>query len=403
MTMTFRFLQILFHYPHLFSDIRLTSDHFPLGKERDLFTIMREIYKNGGIVDKPALLDKGFCQKDILDLGNEFDVLTTNWHLREKEIIEKHNLHKIKSLSEKILNDKGRCVTDLIELWQSETAQLDNTTGFEIRTMKKAAEETYKGIIKRSERGGALVGIPSGIKHLDDAILGFQDRNLYYIGGRPSQGKTALLLNFMANCNVPCGIISAESGYQELTTRLLAMGSRLDIQKLSAGMISTGEQKNLFNCVNILYKQQAFIYDEPNLSIDRLSMIARQMVTRYGIKILFIDYLQIIAPSMTVRNRPIREIIVHTSKQLKQLARTLDIPVICAAQLNRSSDEGRPRLSQFSESAQIEQDADVAILIWNKSKTESALLVEKNRNGPTGDIRVSFQKDHLLFTDRKYQ
>lgn len=266
--------------------------------------------------------------------------------------------------------------------------------------MKKAVEETYNAISDRINMGGALVGITSGLKKLDEAILGFQNRNLYYIGGRLSQGKTALLLNFLANCNVPCGIISAESGYQELTTRLLAMGSRLDIQKLSAGLLNKDEQKSLFKCVNSLYEQQAVIYDEPNISIDRLSMIARQMVMRHGIKILFIDYLQILAPSMSVKNRPIREIIVHTSKQLKQLARTLDIPVVCAAQLNRSSDEGRPRLSQFSESAQIEQDADVAILIWNKSETESVLLVEKNRNGPTGDIRVSFQKDHVLFSDR---
>jgi replicative DNA helicase len=400
MTMTFRFLQILFHNTYLFSDIQLTADHFPVEKERDLFMTMREIYKDGGTIDEPVLLQKGFTQKDILDMGNEYEVMTSNWKYREKEIIEMYNRHKIHLLAETIQNDKMSNAAQLIELWQSETALLDNTTGFETRTMKKAVNETYDAIIKRSEKGGSLVGISSGIKHLDDATLGFQDRNLYYIGARPSQGKTALLLNFMANCNVSCGIISAETGYQELTTRLLSMGSGLDIQKVAAGMISTDEQKRLFKCVNSLYEQQAVINDEPNISIDRLCLIARQMVKRHGIKILFIDYLQILNPSQSFKNRPIREIVVHTSKQLKQLARTLDIPVVCAAQLNRSSDEGRPRLSQFSESAQIEQDADVAILIWNENEAESYLLVEKNRNGPTGPIPVSFQKDHLLFSDR---
>ena len=206
-----------------------------------------------------------------------------------------------------------------------------------------------------------------------------------------------MLLNLMDSCRVPCGMISAESGYQELTIRLLAMNSGLDTQKLAAGLLSSDQQDKLNKCARQLSERQTVIYDEPNLSIDRLCMVARQMVTRYGVKILFIDYIQILAPTSSMKGKPIREACIYASKQLKQLARTLNVPIVCAAQLNRSSDEGRPKLSQFSESAQIEQDADVALLIWGKSECETYLLVEKNRNGRTGDISVIFKKDQVRF------
>ena len=402
MTMTFSFLQVLFHHPHLFSDTRLTADHFPQGKERNLFTAMREIYQSGGTVDEPALNGRGFAYSEILELGHDYDTVVSNWRYREKEIIDLYNRQRIHQLAETILNDKTSNPAELIELWQSKTAMMDNTTGFEIRTMGQAVMETHKSIMERASKGGSLVGIPSGLNLLDKATLGFQNRNLYYVGARPSQGKTALLLNFMANCPVPCGMISAESGMQELTTRLLAMESGLDTQRLSAGILNDNQMKSLYSYATRLYERKAVVYDEPNLSIDRLSMVARQMVTRYGVKIIFVDYLQILSPSASMKNRPIRETVVYASKQLKQLARTLDVPVVCAGQLNRSSDEGRPKISQFSESAQIEQDADVAILIWNKANSETYLLVEKNRNGRRGDISVSFDPSCLRFRDNGY-
>jgi replicative DNA helicase len=407
MTITFSFLQVLFHNPHLFSDTRLTADHFPEGRERNLFTTMQEIYRNGGIVDEAALKQQGIDFSDSMDLGNYCDIVTANWRHREKEIIDLYNRKKIHLLAETILNDKISKPAELIELWQSETAMMENTTGFEIRTMDKAVMETYNAIVDRMEKGGSLVGISSGLNELDRATLGFQNRNLYYIGARPSQGKTALLLNFMNNCPVPCGIISAESGMQELTTRLLSMESGLDTQRLSAGLLNNNQVDSLNNHATTLYERKAFVYDEPNLSIDRLSMVARQMVTKYGVKIIFVDYIQILAPSASMKNRPIRETVVFASKQLKQLARTLDVPVVCAAQLNRSSDEGRPKLSQFSESAQIEQDADVAVLIWNKTSKDNEdagtyLLVEKNRNGRRGDIPVLFDRSCLRFQDKRY-
>jgi len=400
MTMTYNFLKLLFHNPEMFSDIRLTADHFPVGTERELFTAMREIYQSGGIVDEPALCNRGVSASDATALGEACNTIVSNWRYREKEIIDLYNRRKICTLAEAIMNDKGSSPVELIERWQSETAMLDNATGFEIKTMGQAVNDTYDAIIERANKGGSIVGIPSGLKLLDQATLGFQNRNLYYVGARPSQGKTALLLNFIASCPVPCGIISAESGVQELTTRLLAMESGLDTQKLSAGMLNGLQLDKLFAHTNRLYDRKVVVYDEPNLSIDRLSMVARQMVTKYGVQILFVDYLQILTPSVSMKNRPIRETIVYASKQLKQLARTLNVPVVCSAQLNRSGDEGRPRLSQFSESAQIEQDADVALLIWNKSQTETYLLVEKNRNGRKGDIPVLFDPSCLRFKNK---
>lgn len=397
MTITYSFLRVLFHNPGLYSDMHLTEEHFPAGNERDLFTAMKEIYQNGGTVDEPALVAKGFTYTELMELGHDYETIASNWRFREKEIITLYNRRKLRELAEKIAHDTDSSPTDIMDLWQAETSAMENVSGFEIRTLGSIVNESHKAILERASIGGSLVGIKSGLPQLDSATLGFQKRNLYYIGGRPAQGKTALLLNFMLRCNVPCGMLSAESGGTEVTDRLLSIDSGIDTQKLAAGILTLHDQDVLFSSASKVYEKKTVVYDESNMSIDRACMVARQMVRRHGIQILFIDYLQILKASTSMQNRPMREQVIYASKQLKQLARSLDIPVVCAAQLNRSSDDGRPRLAQFSESAQIEQDADVAILIWNKTPTESYLLVEKNRNGRSGDIPVTFNRSCLRF------
>ena len=231
--------------------------------------------------------------------------------------------------------------------------------------------------------------------------LGFLERRLYYFGARPSQGKTALLLNFIANCNEKCGLLSSESAKEELGIRLLARESKIDSQRLLVGMMRTDEIARLDDSAAVLYDHcGVYVYDEPNMSIDTAVSIARRMKREYDIKILFVDYLQCLSPSRDGAKREYREQVAYASKQMKHLARTLNIPVVVAAQLRRDAEGNRPVLRDFSDSTQIERDADVAVMIHNTEANESWLLIEKNRDGQTGDVPVVFTKPHVLFTDK---
>ena len=161
----------------------------------------------------------------------------------------------------------------------------------------------------------------------------------------------------------------------------------------------------LTNAASQLYDSKGiYIYDEPNMSIDTAVMMARQMKRKYDIKILYVDYLQCLSPSRASGKQEYREQVAYASKQMKQLARVLDIPVVSAAQLRRDAEGNRPLLSDFSDSTQIERDADVAIMIHNIYKDgdlqDTWLLVEKNRDGRTGDVHVTFDQAHMRFSDK---
>jgi replicative DNA helicase len=280
----------------------------------------------------------------------------------------------------------------------------NDSLDFEIHDIQSTIHKTVDIIQQRKENNQKLIGITSGLRRLDEMTFGFQDRRLYYIGARPSQGKTALLLNFIENCNVCCGVISAESGKEELSTRLLAKGALIDSQRLTVGMLYEGEDDSLFKSAENLYEKSIFIYDEPNPSIDTVVSIAKQMKQRYDIKVLFVDYLQCLSTTSSLRSLPYHQQVAYASKQMKALARTLNIPVVVSAQLRRDAEGNRPQLNDLSDSTQIERDADVVVMIYNKYDKEQRLestflLVEKNRDGRCGDIKVNFNQQYIQFTD----
>lgn len=401
-----RFLGQCFWNPQIILDAKCCPSDFELGLYQRLFQAMLEITREGQIVDESMLSQRtGIPLQQILPLKSP-DIMTANWSFYDSQIRQACQLRKLKKMAEEIQNSVGETPQELAAKMQRAIDDMSNQTdGFEITSIQDTVNSSIELIETRIANAQKCIGIPSGLNGLDRLLSGFQPRRLYYIGARPSQGKTALLLNSVRNCNEACGIISAESAKDELVIRLMASKSQIDSQRLVVGLLKEGEMDRLTQAASELYSSKGiYIYDEPNMSIDTVVMVARQMKRRFDIKILFVDYLQILSPSRAGKSLEYREQVAYASMQLKQLARVLDIPVVAAAQLRRDAEGNRPQLNDFSDSTQIERDADVAIMIHNIYQNgeiqDTWLLVEKNRDGRKGDIPVVFDQAHIRFTDK---
>jgi len=229
----------------------------------------------------------------------------------------------------------------------------------------------------------AVVGLATGIKDLDRMTAGLREQQLVIVGARPSQGKTALAMNFAANMavlnQVPVGVFSMEMSFQEVVNRLFANVTGISLQRFRDGMLdreTAGDLKrfregDMPDPMRKIMVAPLWIDDSPALSISSFKARARLMRTRYGVKAIVVDYLQLMH-SPSKRSQEARWLeITEISASLKATAKELEIPIICCAQLNREAEGrefGKPKLSDLRESGSIEQDADIVLLLWRPSR-----------------------------------
>lgn len=392
--------------PQIILDAKCSPSDFEQDLHQRIFQAMLEITREGQIIDERILSQRSGIPLQVILPIKAHNIMTTTWSFYDSQIRKAYQIRRLKKVAEEVFNSVGETPVELTAKMQKAIDDTRNQVdGFEISPIQDTVNSSIELIEKRMETGRKCIGIPSGLSGLDRLISGFQPRRLYCIGARPSQGKTALLLNSVRNCNEACGILSAESAKEELVMRLMASKSQIDSHRLVVGLLKEGDMNRLTQAASELYSSKGiYIYDEPNMSIDTAVMMARQMKRRFDIKILFVDYLQCLSPSRAGGKQEYREQVAYASKQMKQLARVLDIPVVAAAQLRRDAEGHRPQLSDFSDSTQIERDADVAVMIHNTYQEgdlkDTWLLVEKNRDGRTGDIPVVFNQPHMRFSDK---
>jgi replicative DNA helicase len=254
--------------------------------------------------------------------------------------------------------------------------------------------------------GQLITGVASGYHELDELTSGFQPGEMIILAGRPSMGKTSLLLNVAEYIAVedkrPVAFFSLEMARQQIAQRLLASHAHFDLKRMRRGMIGDEGWTHLQTSAAPLYEAPILIDDSPVLTILQLRAKARRLKSQRDIQCLFLDYLQLLTYSGRAQSR--YEQISEISRGLKALARELGIPVVAAAQLNRGPADRpthRPRMSDLRDSGSIEQDADVVMLLHNEDyyhKGEEGyavtnlteLIVEKQRNGPTGAVRLMF-------------
>ncbi len=278
----------------------------------------------------------------------------------------------------------------------------------ELKTTQDVIPVTVEMIVARSKSQERYTGIPSGFEALDKLTNGFQNSELIIVGARPSIGKTAFALSLATNMavhqQIPCGYFTLEMSATSLMMRVLSSESRIPARKLSSGLFGGAAETNkLTEAAGRIYDSSLIIQDSPNISLLDLRSLARRMVVKNGVKIIFVDYIGLITPSDS--KKPRHELVSEFSRSLKALARELDIPIVVLSQVGRQSEGKAPSLADLRESGALEQDADVVILLHRKRKVDAELGVEtgegpddktaeiilaKQRNGPTGVVKLAF-------------
>lgn len=274
-------------------------------------------------------------------------------------------------------------------------------------SVKDALAESFDRIDEIHRKGAGLRGIRTGFSDLDNMLSGMQNSNLLILAARPGQGKTALAVNIAQFVGVseglPVGFFSLEMSQEELVDRLLIGQADVDAWRLKTGRLSETDFAKLSEAMGELAEAPIFIDDTPGISISEMRTRARRLQLEQHIRLLIVDYLQLVDPGRRYDNR-VQEVSA-VSQNLKNLARELRIPVLAVSQLSRAVEhrgEKRPQLADLRESGAIEQDADVVMFLY---RTEDELtptmpmrmLIAKHRNGPTGEIDLLFRGDRIRF------
>src|SRR3954469_12373855 len=288
-----------------------------------------------------------------------------------------------------------------------------------VLSMKDQVMEAIESIEKLYERKGGITGISTGFVELDRMTSGLHPSEMIVIAARPSMGKTALAMNIAEhvaiNEKLPVGVFSLEMSSQQLVQRLLCSRARVNLQKVRDGFLGERDFPSLTAAASKLAEAQIFIDDSASLSILELRAKARRLKAQQDVQLLIIDYLQLLR-STSRRAQDNRQLeISEISGGLKALAKELKIPIIVVAQLNRQPEQrsgGKPRLSDLRESGSIEQDADLVGLLVRpelyeedeearvEKAGEAELIIAKQRNGPVGEIPLTFLKEYTRFETR---
>jgi replicative DNA helicase len=282
--------------------------------------------------------------------------------------------------------------------------------------MKKLTKDAIERIFSMSAgEGDGITGVPTGFTQLDQLLSGLQPSDLVIVAARPSMGKTAFALSVAREASrrgKAVGIFSLEMSAQQLVLRLISADAAVGLQALRSGRLSNAEMHEIVTRVDSLMNAQIYIDDSAGLSPVEFRAKCRRMKMEHKIDLVMVDYLQLMhAPKAESREREI-SVISHT---LKAVAKELNIPVIALSQLNRTLEaraDKRPMLSDLRESGSIEQDADVVMFIHRpeyykitafedgrSTENIAEIIVGKQRNGPTGDIRLFYQKELAAFHD----
>ncbi len=399
----------------------------------ELFRGMVSLFEKNIPVDIVTLTDL-FKDSDLLDPvgGLPYIVSIADATPTAANIAYYARIVKEKSLLRKLINAATEIVTRGYETGETVDDFIDDAERIILQVAQDRARKSYyalKDIIKDTfetverlyEKKSHITGVPTGYKDLDGLTAGFQPSDLIIIAGRPSMGKTAFALNIAENAAIdadaPVAIFSLEMSKEQLTQRMLASRARVDLHRLRNGRLTKEDWSSLTIAVGTLYEAPIYIDDTPAQTSLELRAKARRWKNELGLKLIIVDYLQLMRGKGRADSR--EQEISEISRSLKALAKELDIPVVALSQLSRRTEQregNRPQLADLRESGAIEQDADVVMFVYRESvykpcdcpkdlctcgsRRGAEILVRKQRNGPTGDIKLTFLHEYARFEDQ---
>jgi replicative DNA helicase len=405
----------------------LDSDSFYLKEHRLIYDAMVHLFQSGEPVDTVTVYEELRKRDHIDDSGGPVYLSklsqnissAANIEFHAKIIVEKQILRNLITHSHQIAASAYMGNEDAFDILDNAERKIFEITEKHFKKsfldMDRAVRDALEYIEAIHSNVKQKFSVPTGFYELDDMLGGFQKSDLIIIAARPSMGKTAFALTLARNAaidhKVPVGIFSLEMATMQLIIRMLCAEGRLNAHLVRTGKLPHEEGVKLSRNAHKLITAPIYVDDSPAQTVFEIRAKARRLKAERNIGMIIIDYLQLMQgpPKSESREREIS----HISRSLKSLAKDLNIPVIALAQLNRAVEtrtDKRPQLSDLRESGSIEQDADV-VLFLNRpeyynlkvfddgSSTEGVaeIIIGKQRNGPTGDMRLKFVKEYARF------
>ncbi len=393
------------------NDINLLPEDFYKPVHQEIFKAMRELSGEGKPIDIVSLDDR-LKQKHTEEISSiasaVFTAANVNYHARiVKEAallrtVQKTCLQTLRAIQEGEIETSDMAVSAIHEV----TGKVVNGQGGVITSMSQVAKETLDYVERRYENQNSISGIPSGFKDLDKITDGFQGADLITLAARPGMGKSAFAMAIAQNASsqgFPIGVVSIEMNKHQIGIRTMASLSQVEMWRLRKGILDKEGFNSVINAVSLMANLPIY-FSFSSWSIEDMRKVITQMVRLQGVKMVIVDYLQLIRnPERKNREREIGEI----STTLKCLAKTFNIPIIALAQLNRQVEQRenkRPKLSDLRDSGQIEQDSDAVIFLYRENVSEHKgvveVIFEKGRNIGLGKVMLNFNGDLMTFRDK---
>ncbi|MEJ5300581.1 MAG: replicative DNA helicase [Thermodesulforhabdaceae bacterium] len=400
----------------------LKGDDFFIPSHRKIFKAITELFGENQPIDLVTVAERLRTKGELESIGGA----TYLAQLTERVFSAEHAVTYAKIIADKailrrLIETSGKIAGWCYENPESVDEVLDRAESSIFSLSEARIQSSYfpiESIVKENllriealkNRQEIVTGVPSHFTDLDRLTAGFQKGDLIIIAGRPGMGKTAFALNIARNVavesEIPVAFFSLEMSKEQIGMRLMCMEARVDSQKVRTGFISQEECARLMATGQVFMRTSLFVDDQPAITPLELRAKARRIMAERGLGIIIVDYLQLMRINERLERR--EQEISEISRSLKALAKELNIPVIALSQLNRKVEERhdkRPQLSDLRESGAIEQDADVIIFlyrdeVYNKDTNDKGIvevLVRKQRNGPTGELKLSFIGSYTKF------
>jgi replicative DNA helicase len=281
--------------------------------------------------------------------------------------------------------------------------------------LRDLVQDSFATIEKLQQHKGLVTGVPSGFVDLDEMTSGLQPSDLVLVAARPSMGKTSFVLNIAqhvgTSTDMTVGFFSLEMSKEQLFMRMLTSEARIDAHRFRSGYLSEKDYGRLSQALGTLAEARVYIDDTASIGVLEMRAKARRLQAEHGLHLLIIDYIQLMTGRGRFESR--QQELATISRSLKGLAKELRVPIVALSQLSRATEtrsDHRPQLSDLRESGALEQDADVVMFIFREEQyrtddgqpnTEAEgvaeIIVGKQRNGPTGSVKLAFVKEHTRF------
>ncbi|MBW6486799.1 MAG: replicative DNA helicase [Syntrophobacterales bacterium] len=402
----------------------LTQSDFYSDAHRKIFTSILELNNRNEPADLITLSNIMKDQKKLDQVGGVSYLASlvdnvgsaANIAYYAKIVKEKSILRNMIGAATEILNnsyDVGGDVDQILDQAEHAIFEIsENKIRPSFSPIREIMKDSFQTIEKLYANKELITGVATGFDKLDDITSGLQKSDLIIIAGRPSMGKTAFALNIAQyaaqETGVPVAIFSLEMAKEQLVMRMLAAEARVDSQRLRKGFLGETDWPKLTDAAGRLSDAPIYIDDTPAITVIEMKAKARRLKAEAGLGLIVLDYLQLMRGSAYRDSR--EQEISEISRSLKALAKELSVPVIALSQLNRKVEDRtnrRPMMADLRESGAIEQDADVIAFIYrdevynksedNQEKGIAEIIIGKQRNGPTGVVKLAFQEKYTRF------